>query len=52
MQDLENFTEHHALDSRLPSGRRLVEEVYRVGGRYDREIRAIIRHLEAAIWGT
>jgi dipeptidyl-peptidase-3 len=50
MQDLENFTEHHALNSRLVKrGGSLVEEVYRVGGRYDREIRAIIRHLEAAI---
>jgi dipeptidyl-peptidase-3 len=50
MQDLENFTEHHALNSRLVKrGGSLVEEVYRVGGRYDREIRNIIRHLEAAI---
>ena len=28
---------------------RLVEEVYRVGGRYDKEIRQIVTHLEAAI---
>ena len=28
---------------------RLVEEVYRVGGKYDKEIREIVGHLEAAI---
>jgi dipeptidyl-peptidase-3 len=28
---------------------KLVEEVYRVGGRYDKEIRQVIGHLEAAI---
>src|SRR5699024_5670097 len=27
----------------------LVEEVYRVGGRYDREIRRIVRHLQDAL---
>src|SRR6185295_10483955 len=55
MEDLEGFEEQYALNSRLvkrpPShghdgtgatdgpGSRLVEEPYRVGGRYDREIR-------------
>jgi dipeptidyl-peptidase III len=50
MADLEGFSERYPLNSRLvkQSGR-LVEEVYRVGGRYDREIRAIVGHLEAAI---
>ncbi len=50
MSDLEGFAERHALNSRLVRrDGRLVEEVYRVGGRYDREIRAIVSHLEAAI---
>src|SRR5687767_4266461 len=50
MQDLEDFEEKYPLNSRLvktPDG--LVEEVYRLGGRYDKEIRAIIGHLEAAV---
>lgn len=49
MQDLDGFDEKYPLNSRLvktPTG--LVEEVYRVGGKYDKEIRAIIGHLEAA----
>lgn len=47
--DLDAFIEQHPLNSRLVKREgRLVEEVYRVGGRYDREIRAVIRHLEAA----
>jgi dipeptidyl-peptidase-3 len=50
MADLRGFTEKYGLNSRLvKSGGRLVEEVYRVGGRYDKEIRQIIAHLEAAI---
>jgi dipeptidyl-peptidase-3 len=50
MKDLEGFTEEHPLNSRLVKrDGTVVEEVYRVGGRYDREIRNIIRHLEAAI---
>jgi dipeptidyl-peptidase-3 len=49
MRDLEGFEERHPLNSRLvKDGDRLIEEVYRVGGKYDREIREIIRHLEAA----
>jgi dipeptidyl-peptidase-3 len=54
MSDLEGFTERHALNSRLVRrDGRLVEEVYRVGGRYDREIAAIVAHLEAAIpWAS
>jgi dipeptidyl-peptidase-3 len=49
MKDLEGFAEKHGLNSRvLKRNGKLVEEVYRVGGRYDREIRAIIGHLEAA----
>ncbi len=50
MADLHGFEENYALNSRLVKrDGKLVEEVYRVGGRYDREIRNIIRHLEAAI---
>ncbi len=50
MQDLEGFEERYPLNSRLVKrDGRLVEEVYRIGGRYDREIRAIVGHLEAAI---
>jgi dipeptidyl-peptidase-3 len=49
MADLDGFVEHHALNSRLVKRRRaLVEEVYRVGGLYDAEIRRIITHLRAA----
>ena len=33
----------------MKEGGRLVEEVYRVGGRYDKQIREIVRHLEAAV---
>jgi dipeptidyl-peptidase-3 len=49
MADLEGFTERYALNSRLvKQGTRLVEEVYRVGGRYGNYISAIVTHLEAA----
>ncbi len=47
--DLKGFTEKYGLNSRLvKQNGRLVEEVYRVGGRYDAQIRAIVGHLEAA----
>ena len=50
MADLEGFEERYPLNSRLTKQNgRLVEEVYRVGGRYDKYIREIIRHLDAAI---
>jgi dipeptidyl-peptidase-3 len=50
MADLEAFEEKHPLNSRLiRQDGRLVEEVYRKGGKYDREIREITRHLENAI---
>ena len=50
MDDLASFRERHALNSRLvKDGDQLVEEVYRVGGKYDREIRRIVRHLEDAV---
>jgi dipeptidyl-peptidase-3 len=54
MQDLERFSERYGLNSRLVaeedgSDRTLVEQVYRVGGRYDREIRRIVAHLRDAL---
>jgi dipeptidyl-peptidase-3 len=50
MQDLDGFAEQHPLNSRLvKKDGRLVEEVYRIGGRYGRYIEEIVRHLEAAI---
>jgi dipeptidyl-peptidase-3 len=50
MNDLESFQERHGLNSRLvKQDGRLVEEVYRVGGKYDREIRRIVGHLQDAI---
>jgi dipeptidyl-peptidase III len=50
MKDLEKFTERYPLNSRLvKQNGKLVEEVYRVGGRYDAHIRRVIQHLEAAI---
>jgi dipeptidyl-peptidase-3 len=48
-RDLAGFTEQFPLNSRLvKQGSGLVEEVYRIGGRYDPQIRAIVGHLEAA----
>jgi dipeptidyl-peptidase-3 len=50
LSDLENFSERYGLNSRLRrQDDRLLEEVYRVGGRYDREIRRIITHLRDAL---
>jgi len=50
LDDLKGFEERYALNSRLVKrDGRLVEEVYRPGGRYGREIEAIVRHLEAAL---
>ena len=49
-KDLEHFEERYALNSRLVKQTgKLVEEVYRVGGKYDAQIRQIVGHLEAAI---
>jgi dipeptidyl-peptidase-3 len=50
MKDIEGFDEKYPLNSRLVKQHgKLVEEVYRVGGKYDAQIRAIVQHLEAAI---
>jgi len=50
MSDVAQFPEHYGLNSRLVArDGRLVEEVYKIGGKYDREIRAIVGHLENAV---
>jgi len=50
MDDLEHFDERYPLNSRVVKrDGRIVEEVYRVGGLYDKAIREIVRHLENAI---
>ncbi len=50
MADVSAFDERYPLNSRLVKrDGRLLEEVYRVGGRCDREIRRIVSHLEDAI---
>ncbi|MGE3188623.1 MAG: peptidase M49, partial [Vicinamibacterales bacterium] len=50
MADLEGFTEHYGLNSRLvKTNGKLVEEVYRADGKYAEQIGRIIGHLEAAI---
>ena len=50
MKDIANFDEKYGLNSRLvKSNGKIVEEVYRAGGKYDAQIKAIVRHLEAAI---
>jgi dipeptidyl-peptidase-3 len=50
MADLERFEETHPLNSRLVKrDGQLVEEVYRVGGRYGAQIAAVVAHLEAAM---
>src|SRR5262245_20913686 len=49
-KDLEGFHEEHPLNSRLvKKNGKLVEEVYKVGGRYSKQIQAIVGHLQAAI---
>ena len=48
--DLKGFTEKYGLNSRLVKRNgRLTEEVYRIDGRYAKEIGEIVKHLEAAI---
>ncbi len=50
MADLEAYRERHGLNSRLVNrDGELIEEVYRAGGRYDREISRIVSHLEDAV---
>jgi dipeptidyl-peptidase III len=50
LRDLEGFRERYGLNSRLvKADGRLVEEVYRIGGRYGKELAAVAGHLERAI---
>jgi dipeptidyl-peptidase-3 len=50
MKDLETHHEDHPLNSRLVKvNGKIVEEVYRVDGRYGKHIAAIVQHLEAAV---
>jgi dipeptidyl-peptidase-3 len=50
MADLKSFTEKNGLNSRLvKTGGRLVEEVYKIDGRYGKQIAEIVKHLEAAL---
>jgi dipeptidyl-peptidase-3 len=50
MKDVEGFHEQYPLNSRLVrQNGKLVEEAYRVGGRYGGQIAAIVQHLGAAI---
>ncbi len=50
MKDIAGFKEQYPLNSRLvKQNGKLVEEVYRVGGKYDAQIRKIVGHLEAAV---
>jgi dipeptidyl-peptidase-3 len=49
VRDLTRFDERYPLNSRLVKRNGdLVEEVYRIGGRYDPQIRRIVQHFEAA----
>ncbi len=49
LSDLEGFTEKYGLNSRLvKQNGTLVEEVYRINGRYGSQIAEIVKHLEAA----
>jgi dipeptidyl-peptidase III len=50
MAELTTFRERYPLNSRVvKTDAGIVEQVYRVGGLYDSEIRAIVQHLEAAL---
>ena len=50
MADLKGFTEKNGLNSRLVKrDGTLVEEVYKIDGRYSSQITEIVKHLEAAI---
>jgi dipeptidyl-peptidase III len=50
MRDFEGFVERYGLNSRLVKrDGRLLEEVYRVGGRYGAHIARIVGHLEDAL---
>jgi hypothetical protein len=49
VSDLKGFNEKYGLNSRLvKQNSKLVEEIYRVDGRYGKYITEIVKHLEAA----
>jgi len=49
MADLKGFDEKYGLNSRLvKQNGKLVEEVYRIDGRYGKQITEIVKHLDAA----
>ncbi len=49
LKDLAGFKEKYPLNSRLvKKNGKLVEEPYKVGGRYDAQLREIVKHLDAA----
>jgi dipeptidyl-peptidase III len=50
MKDLADFHDRYPLNSRLvKKDGKIVEEVYRVGGRYGSQLAAVVQHLEDAI---
>ena len=50
MADLKGFVEKNGLNSRLAKrDGKLVEEIYKIDGRYGAQIKEVVRHLEAAI---
>lgn len=50
MNDLKGFTEKYGLNARLVKANgKLTEEVYKIDGRYGKEISAIVQHLQDAI---
>ena len=50
MNDVKGFTEKYGLNARLVKANgRLTEEVYKIDGRYAKEIAAIVQHLQDAI---
>ena len=50
LSDLKGFTEKYGLNSRLvKENGQLTEEVYRIGGRYSKELTEVVTHLEAAL---
>ena len=50
LADLQGFTERYQLNSRVvKKGGEILEEVYRVGGLYDPQLREVIGHLRHAI---
>jgi dipeptidyl-peptidase III len=50
MDDLAGFEERHPLNSRVvKKGGKIVEEVYRIGGLYDRELTNVVVHLRHAV---